>query len=69
MWRNARNAGLFVLAVLALGSARVAFVRASAKAELETEVAGKPKGLRQDRSLPAPSKIFERLQPARNIAR
>ena len=37
VWRNARNAGFFVLAVLALGSARVALVRASAKAELETK--------------------------------
>jgi len=37
VWRNARNAGLFVLALLALGSARVAFVRASAKADLETK--------------------------------
>jgi RND family efflux transporter MFP subunit len=37
VWRNARNAGLLVLAVLALGSARVLMVRASAKADLETK--------------------------------
>ena len=34
--RNARRAGLLLLVVLALGSARVVLVRASAKAELET---------------------------------
>ncbi len=37
VWRNARRAGLILLAVLALGSARVMMVRASAKADLETQ--------------------------------
>lgn len=35
VWKSARRAGLLVLAVLALASARVVFMRSSAKAELE----------------------------------
>ena len=39
VWRRARQAGLILLAVLAVGSARIVFVRASAKADLETQSA------------------------------